>query len=31
MHADGYEFRVSTNGVWLVDAVPASYLSVHAG
>jgi putative RNA 2'-phosphotransferase len=30
MHADGHEFRVSTNGVWLVDAVPASYLSVHA-
>lgn len=26
MHADGHEFRVSTNGVWLVDAVPARYL-----
>jgi putative RNA 2'-phosphotransferase len=26
MHADGHEFRVSTNGVWLVDAVPAAYV-----
>ena len=29
MHADGHEFRVSTNGVWLVDAVPPEYLSSH--
>ncbi len=27
MHADGQVFRVSGNGVWLVDAVPAVYLS----
>lgn len=27
MHADGHAFRLSGNGVWLVDAVPASYLS----
>ncbi|MTE12371.1 RNA 2'-phosphotransferase [Nocardia aurantiaca] len=27
MHRDGYEFRVSTNGVWLVTAVPPGYLS----
>ncbi len=27
MAADGHEFRVSANGVWLVDAVPAEYLS----
>jgi putative RNA 2'-phosphotransferase len=31
MHADGHEFRVSTNGVWLVDAVPAEYLSILGG
>jgi putative RNA 2'-phosphotransferase len=31
MHADGHEFRVSTNGVWLVDAVPPHYLSVAGG
>jgi putative RNA 2'-phosphotransferase len=28
MHADGHVFRVSGNGVWLTDEVPASYLSV---
>ncbi|MFC4587819.1 RNA 2'-phosphotransferase [Sphaerisporangium corydalis] len=26
MRADGYEFRVSANGVWLVDHVPPSYI-----
>jgi putative RNA 2'-phosphotransferase len=26
MHADGYEFSVSENGVWLVEAVPPEYL-----
>jgi len=26
MHADGHEFTVSANGVWLVAAVPARYL-----
>jgi putative RNA 2'-phosphotransferase len=31
MHADGHEFRVSTNGVWLVDAVPPAYLSAPDG
>jgi putative RNA 2'-phosphotransferase len=30
MHADGHEFRVSGNGVWLSDEVPVSYLSVWA-
>ncbi|GGP92927.1 putative RNA 2'-phosphotransferase [Actinomadura coerulea] len=27
MAADGHEFRVSANGVWLIDAVPPEYLS----
>ncbi|MEU7477241.1 RNA 2'-phosphotransferase [Lentzea sp. NPDC042327] len=26
MHADGHEFRVSANGVWLTQHVPAAYL-----
>jgi putative RNA 2'-phosphotransferase len=26
MAADGHEFRLSANGVWLVDAVPPEYL-----
>ncbi|MFW6638418.1 RNA 2'-phosphotransferase [Nocardiopsis algeriensis] len=26
MHADGHEFRVTANGVWLVPAVPPAYL-----
>ena len=26
MHADGHEFRVTGNGVWLADAVPPGYL-----
>ncbi|MFC0864264.1 RNA 2'-phosphotransferase [Sphaerimonospora cavernae] len=26
MHAAGYEFRVSANGVWLVDHVPAGFI-----
>ncbi len=28
MHADGHEFWVTGNGVWLTDSVPASYLDV---
>lgn len=27
MHADGHEFIVATNGVWLTDHVPPEYLS----
>jgi putative RNA 2'-phosphotransferase len=27
MHRDGFSFRRSANGVWLVDAVPAKYLA----
>ena len=27
MHEDGHEFRLSTNGVWLTQHVPARYLS----
>lgn len=27
MHRDGWAFRLSGNGVWLVDAVPAAYLT----
>jgi putative RNA 2'-phosphotransferase len=26
MHKDGQVFRVSENGVWLTEAVPARYL-----
>ena len=26
MHADGHDFTVSDNGVWLVDSVPPQYL-----
>jgi putative RNA 2'-phosphotransferase len=29
MAADGYEFRVSANGVWLAAAVPPNYLREH--
>ncbi|RYX83557.1 RNA 2'-phosphotransferase [bacterium] len=29
MHADGIEFFVSDNGVWLCEFVPARYLSLH--
>ena len=29
MLADGHTFYLSDNGVWLVDAVPAKYLSEH--
>ena len=29
MHRDGHVFTRSGNGVWLVAAVPATYLSVH--
>jgi putative RNA 2'-phosphotransferase len=28
MHRDGFAFYRSANGVWLVDAVPAKYLSI---
>ncbi|HUQ55493.1 RNA 2'-phosphotransferase [Lentzea sp.] len=28
MHADGHEFRLSANGVWLARHVPARYLAV---
>ncbi|MFC7327335.1 RNA 2'-phosphotransferase [Marinactinospora rubrisoli] len=28
MHADGHTFRVTGNGVWLVAAVPTTYLDV---
>jgi putative RNA 2'-phosphotransferase len=28
MHAEGYEFSVSDNGVWLVEAVPPEYLCI---
>jgi putative RNA 2'-phosphotransferase len=27
MHRDGIRFYLSTNGVWLTDAVPPGYLS----
>lgn len=27
MHRDGHQFYLSANGVWLVDAVPPSYLT----
>jgi putative RNA 2'-phosphotransferase len=30
MHRDGFEFYLSANGVWLVEAVPAAYLAVAA-
>ena len=29
MHADGYTFYRSVNGVWLTEKVPAKYLSVN--
>ena len=29
MHADGYTFYRSVNGVWLTKEVPAKYLSVN--
>lgn len=29
LHRDGHVFRCSTNGVWLVDTVPPSYLAVE--
>ena len=31
MHADGHAFRVTDNGVWLVDAVPPEYLALFPG
>jgi putative RNA 2'-phosphotransferase len=30
MYAAGHEFQMSDNGVWLVEAVPAAYLSIAA-
>jgi putative RNA 2'-phosphotransferase len=30
MHADGFEFFVSDNGVWLCDEVPPRYLSIYS-
>ncbi len=30
MHADGHEFTVSANGVWLVEAVPGEYLAIES-
>ena len=27
MHAAGHVFYVSANGVWLVDAVPAAFIT----
>ena len=29
MHADGHEFRMSGNGVWLVAGVPPQYLDLR--
>jgi putative RNA 2'-phosphotransferase len=29
MHRDGWEFYLTPNGVWLVDAVPVKYLNFH--
>jgi putative RNA 2'-phosphotransferase len=31
MHSDGHVFYRSANGVWLTEAVPATYLSADAG
>ncbi|NUT99826.1 MAG: RNA 2'-phosphotransferase [Saccharothrix sp.] len=31
MHADGHEFRVSANGVWLATSVPPRYLRERTG
>ena len=31
MHADGYQFYLSVNGVWLTKRVPKEYLSVSKG
>jgi RNA:NAD 2'-phosphotransferase (TPT1/KptA family) len=28
MAADGFTFRLSSNGVWLADCVPPTYLKV---
>jgi putative RNA 2'-phosphotransferase len=30
MDADGFEFTLSTNGVWLVEHVPPQYIRVHS-
>jgi putative RNA 2'-phosphotransferase len=30
MHADGFEFYISENGVWLTDSVPAKYLTDYS-
>ena len=31
MSSDGFSFYRSENGVWLVDCVPAKYLTIHLG
>lgn len=31
MHADGFEFFVTENDVWLVDVVPVDYLAFRSG
>jgi len=31
MHADGHQFYVSNNGVWLVDSVPVKYILQDLG
>lgn len=31
MHADGYHFFLSENGVWLTDRVPPRYLGIPPG
>ena len=30
MHADGYAFYLSANGVWLTDTVPVTYIDFTA-
>ena len=29
MHGEGFKFYVSTNGVWLTDAVPADFIAIR--
>jgi len=30
MREDGFTFYVTANGVWLTEAVPIAYLSLHS-
>jgi len=30
MYGDGFEFFISTNGVWLTDHVPSEYISINS-